>query len=476
MNLCRIVLVLAVLCLLYPSAGLTVSSPLDSLMEDELLKSDINIQEFDQPLPQDDANEQYRRGLLLLRENKIEEGKKVFNDLLAQDPKHIPSIIALAQIAYSAKQFDEAIRQTRRAIEIEPKNARLHVGLAQIYVAQNKIADAEKAVQAAVKLDPDDPNWRVGHAQLLLLQEKPNEAEAEIQTAARLAPTNYRPQMILGNLYSVQGRAEDALKAYQAAITIDDLRPEPRLAAALTLARMNNVDGALEQADALVQIATNSTDARFQQLLPVGFTLKGALFNQQNQIDAAIEQYKKATQANFRYVLAHLSLGNAYLQKQNYEKALESYNNALSVAPENPQAHLMLGQTYITMGKNDEARKAYEKVLSLNPNVPIAQNNLAWIYADSGEKLEEAVQLAEAAKKVAPKNVQILDTLGWVYYKKGEHQKALDNILAAVSVGANDPNIFYHLGLTYEALGNASKAEEAYRKVRELDPNFEKLK
>ena len=476
MNVCRIGLVLAALCLLYPSMGLAVPSPLDSLIEDELLKSDVNLQEFDQPLPEDDANEQYRRGLMLLREKKIDEGKQVFNDLLKQDPKHIPSLIALAQIAYSQKEFSEAIRQTRRAIQIEPENARLHVGLAQIHVAQDKIPDAERAIKKAIELDPNDPNWRVGYAQLLLLQENSAGAEREILTAARLAPTNYRPQMILGNLYSVQGRTDDALRAYKEAISIDDRRPEPRLATALTLARNEDIDGALEQADALIQITTESTNQRFKLLLPVGYTLKGALFNQQNRIDDAIEQYKRATQANFRYVLAHLSLGNAYQQKQAYEKALESYQNALSVAPNNGRAYLMLGQTHLTMGNTEAAIETYEEILSLDPNVPVAQNNLAWLYADSGTKLEEAVKLAEAAKKVAPENSQILDTVGWVYYKKGDHQKALENIVAAVDAGANDPNVFYHLGLVHEAIGNTAKAEAAYQKVRELDPDFDKLK
>jgi tetratricopeptide (TPR) repeat protein len=136
----------------------------------------------------------------------------------------------------------------------------------------------------------------------------------------------------------------------------------------------------------------------------------------------------------------------------------------------------MLGQVYIATGNSDEAMKAYKKVLELNPNVPVAQNNLAWIYADSGQNLDEAIRLAEAAKKAAPKNIQILDTLGWAYYKKGEYQKALENIIAAVDAGAKEADVFYHLGLAYEAVGNKLKADEAYRKVRELNPNFDKLK
>ena len=118
------------------------------------------------------------------------------------------------------------------------------------------------------------------------------------------------------------------------------------------------------------------------------------------------------------------------------------------------------------------------------PNVPIAQNNLAWIYAEAEENLDEAVQLAEAANKLVPGNFQILDTLGWVYYKKGDYQKAVESISEAIKVVdkaeaenpavTKDPSMYYHLGLAYNGTGNTSKAQEAFKQVLTLNPNFEK--
>ncbi len=69
--------------------------------------------------------------------------------------------------------------------------------------------------------------------------------------------------------------------------------------------------------------------------------------------------------------------------------------------------------------KPDEARKLYEHALSLDPQMPVAANNLAWDYAERGQNLDVALNLAQTAKAKLPNTAAVSDTLGWVYYKKG---------------------------------------------------------
>ena len=51
--------------------------------------------------------------------------------------------------------------------------------------------------------------------------------------------------------------------------------------------------------------------------------------------------------------------------------------------------------------------------------MPVAANNLAWMFAETGENLDMALQLAQAATRRVPEQPEIQDTLGWIYYKKG---------------------------------------------------------
>ena len=62
---------------------------------------------------------------------------------------------------------------------------------------------------------------------------------------------------------------------------------------------------------------------------------------------------------------------------------------------------------------------AYEETMKYQPNHAGAANNLAWLYAESGQQLDRAWSLAEKARTLMPDDPNIMDTLAWVYYKNG---------------------------------------------------------
>ncbi|MEK7444148.1 MAG: tetratricopeptide repeat protein [candidate division NC10 bacterium] len=72
-----------------------------------------------------------------------------------------------------------------------------------------------------------------------------------------------------------------------------------------------------------------------------------------------------------------------------------------------------------------KARELYEKVLALSPRFAPAANNLAWILSEHGGDKDKALALAQTAKELAPEDPQVSDTLGWIFYRRGVHQRAL---------------------------------------------------
>jgi tetratricopeptide (TPR) repeat protein len=98
----------------------------------------------------------------------------------------------------------------------------------------------------------------------------------------------------------------------------------------------------------------------------------------------------------------------------------------------------------------------YRKALSLDQNSTFAANNLAWLYAIHGKgNLDEAVRLAQSAVQSNPEVSSFVDTLGWVYYKKGLYSVAAeqlrkarqrDETVARRNNGAPSPTFHYHLG------------------------------
>ncbi|MBI5327528.1 MAG: tetratricopeptide repeat protein, partial [Deltaproteobacteria bacterium] len=71
---------------------------------------------------------------------------------------------------------------------------------------------------------------------------------------------------------------------------------------------------------------------------------------------------------------------------------------------------------------------------------------------------------------------QIIDSLGWVYYKMGEIEKAVVELERAIKYMPNDSVVFEHLGDVYLKKGLKGKAVEFYEKAVRLDAKNEKLK
>jgi tetratricopeptide (TPR) repeat protein len=81
-----------------------------------------------------------------------------------------------------------------------------------------------------------------------------------------------------------------------------------------------------------------------------------------------------------------------------------------------------------------------------------------------GINLDEAEQLVRKALQQKPGDGYITDSLGWVYYKRGQYKKALPLLKQAVGLVPDDPIIREHLGDIYSKLGMIEKARESYRR------------
>jgi tetratricopeptide (TPR) repeat protein len=85
-----------------------------------------------------------------------------------------------------------------------------------------------------------------------------------------------------------------------------------------------------------------------------------------------------------------------------------------------------------------------------------------------GINLVEAKKYIETALEEEPEDGYIMDSLAWVYFKMGQHRKALETIEKAIKRVPRDPVIHEHLGDIYKALDKARQAVEAYQKAIEF--------
>ncbi len=289
------------------------------------------------------------------------------------------------------------------------------------------------------------------------------------------------------------GRVKGVIYAYE---KLSKLEPSPEIHYKLGKLYNSNsdFDKAVEQFELYLDFRPNDLKVKeyFAQIL-INAGLKSEKFN--NRVKAK-SYFLKAINA-FDDLLTDCENATFYFKKGlvqellgNPDTALESYSKTIFLQPDNPEAYLRASKIYYAKGENaaytGDSEKADEffseaanTILLIVPEKksnPEMLNYAAYLLALLGERLELAEKLVMRAIEKDKENGAYIDTLGWINYKKGNTQNALENTLKARKNVGDDPVISDHLGDIYFELGQPDKAKEMWRKSLDFDANNTNIK
>jgi tetratricopeptide (TPR) repeat protein len=230
------------------------------------------------------------------------------------------------------------------------------------------------------------------------------------------------------------------------------------------------------------------------------YNMLGRVFWQQQDYVKAEEAFRKQIEVTPLDQLAHANLGNMLVEWRKYKDAIPELERAISLTPEDETLHVSLGRSYLNLGENQKAISAFEEAIKIDRN-PGVLNDVAYFLADKGVQLEKALQYAESAVATIATDLRNLetanltmgdlqgvgalaaywDTLGWVYFQKGDLDTAEKYVKAAWLVyQASD--VCYHLGMIAEKRGKKDEALRLYaqgaaalRSSPEAQENFKRL-
>jgi tetratricopeptide (TPR) repeat protein len=154
---------------------------------------------------------------------------------------------------------------------------------------------------------------------------------------------------------------------------------------------------------------------------------------------------EKALKLETKDASLYVAMGYVHSLIGKNADALKFYNMALEVSPDDPRVHFSLGALYEKIGSKETAIKEFRQTIKLDPNFSDAYNYLGYMFAEDGVNLDEAVGLAKKALESDPDNGAYLDSLGWIYFKKGMYNEALAELEKAVKSDPGDPTIKGHL-------------------------------
>jgi len=144
-------------------------------------------------------------------------------------------------------------------------------------------------------------------------------------------------------------------------------------------------------------------------------------------------------------------------------QAIGTFEGMIRTSPDDAVAYLSLAQIYILGKDYPKAIGVYERLLARKPKMWLAANDLAFLLAEtasSGRQLDKALDWASKAYAESPKEPTVQDTLGWIYYKKGDIKKAYQWISPAAAKAPDNPSVTYHMAVVLSRMGRRDLAKQ----------------
>ena len=403
-------------------------------------------------------------GMVLLGETQFWAGELEPAKATLSDPvlaNHPEAQYYLGAIAVKQGQVNPAEEYYRKALQLNGNYLLARSALAGLLIDKGRITDARAEVARVLEADKNYTPARLVKIAIDIREQRFEGVEQELLAIAKDQPTNAEVQKQLGVYYATRGRTADAEKAFVRALELQPDAPERLQMLVQFYAQTKQTDKAIQRLTAVPE--ENRRAYHYEWL--------GSVYSQMGKSQEAEAAYTKALEKDPKSN-ADAAIAALYIQTGRTEEGLRKLDELIKKNPSNAGAYTIKGMIYENQGKASDAKESYTRALQIDSNSDVAANNLAYMLAEQNQDLETALTWAQSAKKRQPELAGIADTLGWVYYKLGNHVLARDQLQFAASKEPNNPIFQYHLGMIYLGTKQSREAADALRKAANSTTQF----
>ena len=436
----------------------------------------------------------YRKKMaeVLATEGARDEAEKMVASLLRDDPKDPEALALHATLLLASgdpRQVKVAIAELEPLIARLPRNAALHFNLGRAYMAladQQYREKAREQLEAALRLDPHHAPAKLAWAELALARgdaapalqaatevlsedstslearlirasalvkmAEPEKAREELATLLRMYPGSNDARAQLAELDFEEHRYQAAEEGFRALLQANDGRGAPGLL------RAEIAQGQFQTAVQFASEQVKRWPERADSRLALAETLIAA-----GSYTAAAAQFQVLIDKDPKSTVLYLQMGEAKLRGSDTGGALAAFQTAHELAASDTRPVLDLALLYDRTGRSEQARKEYENVIQLQPENATALNNLAYLEAEAGVDLDQALAHAQRARRNLPGDLDVEDTLALVYVRKNLTNDGLRMLRDLVTRRPDSAPFHLHLALALYQKGERGLAK------RELD-------
>jgi tetratricopeptide (TPR) repeat protein len=411
------------------------------------------------------------------------------DELLRQDGKSADAHVIRGQILLAQGKRDEALAAFRQAVSLDPSSAEAQFTLGRTLALRGDDSAAKAAFEETLRINPRAAAAQAQIARLQVRAGQPQDAVRSAEAATRADPKALAAGLALVQSLAAAGETARAERELQGL-----LKDHPQAAAvhqqagrlAILKRDLPAARAALQRAEALepgalgtfeawldLDLARNdaaAVKARLDERLrqdrtPATLLLASRTYLTIKDPASAETTLRAAIDADPSLAMPYGMLGQLYYNQNRLDQALGAFEASAARDTDPVPALTMTGMILVQQGKREAARKRYEEVLAINPEAAVAANNVAWMLADAGEDLDRALQLALTAAASLPDTPEIMDSLGWVYYKRHEARLAIAQFERCVQKAPRIPEYHHHLGLAYVQAGDLVRGRASLQRA-----------
>ncbi|HEY7401957.1 MAG TPA: tetratricopeptide repeat protein [Candidatus Angelobacter sp.] len=353
----------------------------------------------------------------------------------------------------------KAIEEYRLAIENDPSSEYLNASLAELYAKTGRIRDAVTEAQEIIKRDPNnlEAHKLLGRIYLRSLGDlQPGSQSREILTLAieqyealaRIDVKDPDNHLVLGRLYALDAQAKgskDLSKAEKELKTAIQLDPNSEEAITYLAFIYNDAGETQKAAELLAAVPEGQRTSKI-------YTALGGTYEQQKEYKKAIAAFRQALVIDKENLDAMRGLAQNLANDNQIEAALAEYKTVQEADPQDATAALRVSEIYRRLGKFDLAMENLKKAGALVQDSLEIPYNEALILEAQGKYEEAAAVLQKLVARPLPPDARageksnralFLERLGNIYREAGRPMLAMETFRKIIDLGGDEASHGY---------------------------------
>lgn len=382
----------------------------------------------------DNAVARYQLGRAHLARGEWEQARQSFQKAFEIRPDYMLARIALAQLLVTRGDFDAALQTAADILKIDRNNKYAQLIQSAALMGQKKYAESRALLNAMLQKTPDAPDVLFQLGVVDLAEGKYKDANDSFKRTYELNPDNSRGLMGMVETDMAENKPDAAIKTLEAEAAKSPNRMDVQLALGNTEVRAGHYDLALQY---------------FQRVL-------GGL-DKDSKVRGDV----------------YMRIGETYRRKGDLANSIQALQEARKYLPDNDMILSTLALDLDAAGRYSEATQVYQATIKMDPNnsnAAVSMNNLAFILAEHGGDLDQALTWAQRAKQLLPDLPEVSDTLGTIYLRKNLTGDAVDIFKGLVDKVPTSSTYHYHLAKAYYQQGDKTRAASQLQLAMKYSP------